>query len=413
MKALFGKANRSLSMPRVPAPLQNLPGKVEKLAASVTGGVKAGVERATMVHMPGLPPKDILPPVPHPSPYHHLALLATKDGLVVRSHIPGSSNPHNATTDIVRIAWGKTVMIEPITEAEGDKLNWPDAVIVYGIVGILELYNCASFRSNSSPVEHTKVFLKDSYLLVITSRSEVGSVIDPANTIYAIKHVVDIPLVEERARNAINLLKARQRPPATTRPSLLAPVAVSAAAAVPPQAGPRVQFQEPETSAPAPSQYLTVPTNAQIGQSITRPGSAQSNDSASDLSASVTATNSPVFETLVGRLSFWGKKNGGGPLPGPTVPPGTEGKHPGNPEDVQVLDGLIKETSTNPEEVMESILTNAAPAPATTEAKHAELETKIVREVIREYSKGGMYFAYSFGERGFLCDWTVVLMYLY
>jgi len=144
-------------MPRVPAPLQNLPGKVEKLAASVTGGVKAGVERAAMVHMPGLPPKDILPPVPHPSPYHHLALLPTKDGLVVRSHIPGSSNPHNGTTDIVRIAWSKTVMIEPVTEAEGEGLDWPDAVIVYGIVGILELYNCTLLLSSFFTVEGTEL----------------------------------------------------------------------------------------------------------------------------------------------------------------------------------------------------------------------------------------------------------------
>ncbi|KAJ7661766.1 SacI homology domain-containing protein [Mycena rosella] len=37
-----------------------------------------------------------------------------------------------------------------------------------------------------------------------------------------------------------------------------------------------------------------------------------------------------------------------------------------------------------------------APAPASPEEQHSELEDKIVKEVIREFPKGGMYFAYTF-----------------
>jgi hypothetical protein len=39
-----------------------------------------------------------------------------------------------------------------------------------------------------------------------------------------------------------------------------------------------------------------------------------------------------------------------------------------------------------------------APAPASTEEQHTVLEDKIVKQCIREFTKGGMYFAYTFGE---------------
>ena len=51
----------------------------------------------------------------------------------------------------------------------------------------------------------------------------------------------------------------------------------------------------------------------------------------------------------------------------------------------------------DPDAVISKILESAAPAPQTEEEKHSELEGKIIRECIREYSRGGMYFAYTFG----------------
>ena len=32
------------------------------------------------------------------------------------------------------------------------------------------------------------------------------------------------------------------------------------------------------------------------------------------------------------------------------------------------------------------------------EEKHSQLDVKIVKECLREFSKGGMYFSYDFGE---------------
>jgi len=47
--------------------------------------------------------------------------------------------------------------------------------------------------------------------------------------------------------------------------------------------------------------------------------------------------------------------------------------------------------------VISTILATLAPQPTTTEQRHADLEEKIVRECIREFTKGDMYFSYTFG----------------
>jgi hypothetical protein len=66
-------------------------------------------------------------------------------------------------------------------------------------------------------------------------------------------------------------------------------------------------------------------------------------------------------------------------------------------EEEEVLDNMMSEGKEEPAQVIESILASTAPPPVTSEERHSELETKVVRECIREYTKGGMYFAYNFG----------------
>jgi hypothetical protein len=67
-------------------------------------------------------------------------------------------------------------------------------------------------------------------------------------------------------------------------------------------------------------------------------------------------------------------------------------------EEQAVLDSIMASEGKHkhaPAEVMDHILATA-PAPATVEERHSELETKVVRETIREFTKGGMYFAHNF-----------------
>ena len=72
----------------------------------------------------------------------------------------------------------------------------------------------------------------------------------------------------------------------------------------------------------------------------------------------------------------------------------------------------IVDHEKDPEEVIEQIIASAAPAPQTTEEKHSELEEKIIREAIREYSRGGMYFAYTFGRLRVLytAQWKLIFL---
>jgi len=72
--------------------------------------------------------------------HDHLALLATSDGLLVRPYMPGSSLTDRTSYSCVRISWGKHTKIEEI-ERRCDNLDWKESVVVYGIAGILELFN--------------------------------------------------------------------------------------------------------------------------------------------------------------------------------------------------------------------------------------------------------------------------------
>lgn len=86
----------------------------------------------------GLHPKlnVTLPPVPHPTPYYRIAILATKGALLLRPLIPGVSKPHYH----VRIPWGDSFNIEELPgNAEGADEAWGDAAIVFGILGCLKL----------------------------------------------------------------------------------------------------------------------------------------------------------------------------------------------------------------------------------------------------------------------------------
>lgn len=116
--------------------------------------------------------------------------------------------------------------------------------------------------------------------------------------------------------------------------------------------------------------------------------------SSSDLSSpsdEQSIATSTTAKTLASRLSFWSrlsKRTSTPPTPlTPTVPE--------EPPERESLDTMIKEQE--PDAVLSKVIETLAPAPASPEEQHSELEDKIVKEVIREFSKGGMYFAYTFG----------------
>ena len=72
-------------------------------------------------------------------PHDHIAILVTSDGLLLRPHRAG-------TASYVKIGWTRTGAQEngvTLSTGEGD-FDWTDSVVVYGIVGILDLYSGGS-----------------------------------------------------------------------------------------------------------------------------------------------------------------------------------------------------------------------------------------------------------------------------
>jgi phosphatidylinositol 4-phosphatase len=124
-------------------------------------------------HTTGLQPKYLVPPVPHPCPHNYLSLLVTKDGLLIRPYTAGLSG----SAAHVRIGWGKSVRVEETTSEDGaDEAEWESSVVVYGVIGILELFSGALSIFNQLYEGNLLMFaVKGSHLLVITSKAEVGT----------------------------------------------------------------------------------------------------------------------------------------------------------------------------------------------------------------------------------------------
>lgn len=99
----------------------------------------ASAQNNVVVRTPAPQPKSTAPASAdsHPRPHDHIAVLPTQDGLLLRPHIARQGK----SDEYVRIAWGKGPEIKqfqgPIPTAG---VNWTLAVVVYGIIGILDLF---------------------------------------------------------------------------------------------------------------------------------------------------------------------------------------------------------------------------------------------------------------------------------
>ena len=122
---------------------------------------------------PSLQPKFTVPPVPHPAPHTHLAVLATSDGLLIKPHIVDS--PPTESVSYLRIAWGSTVHVEEIANSDDQNIPWSDSVVVYGLVGALPLFSGEPRVLPRYCCTPNKDPTTESYILVITSKSDIGT----------------------------------------------------------------------------------------------------------------------------------------------------------------------------------------------------------------------------------------------
>jgi hypothetical protein len=122
--------------------------KVPKIPGNSSNeGQKNNVQNpvSTTLHQPALKPEFKLPPMPHPCPHEHLALLVTSEGLLIRAHGFGV-NP----TSHIKLTWGKHVKVDEVREKEESKdLDWEKSVVVYGLIGLMELFDGDCSPSNA------------------------------------------------------------------------------------------------------------------------------------------------------------------------------------------------------------------------------------------------------------------------
>lgn len=265
-----------------------------------------------------------------------------------------------------------------------------------------------------------------SYLLVITSRSEVGHLLDLAHPVYNIKGVIAIPLVYDRALIAVNTLASRNT--RAQRPSLTPSHTPSNEVDSETEGGQESDAEGTMTPASTRDVNITFAKDGQIkvmaptpiergvhalpprqhlnlSLEESRPGSPGSG--ASTPASNDSLATSPIAKTVASRLSFWTGFSKRTPtifMPNTPVAPSRSSsssppKSTPNPVDRASIDSIIHENINAPSEVLSTILTSTAPQPETAEERKSELEDKIVRECVREFTKGGMYFAYHFGTR--------------
>ncbi|CCO27722.1 hypothetical protein BN14_01709 [Rhizoctonia solani AG-1 IB] len=312
-----------------------------------------------------LPLKLTAPPVPHPSPYARLILHASSEGLLVRPDVPSRQ-----CASYVCVSWngggpgGAGVDVSLVTSKDGARWEGP---VVYGVVGLITIY-------------------QESFLLVIADRKTSGTLFSPSRPVYTIKSIAAIPLHEDQARTALNGLLARKTP-LTPRP-LDTPAEDVPDLAVFPQTP--VPSRSNTSSEPIPrvtfaSEPIPIP-NSEINASTTSLALSSGSLSASTSGTSTPLSSSgslsgpaPVAKTLLNKLSFWS-----------TPARATLDTTP-------VLDTTPQEGETEPEQVLQKILTSeSTQAPGSAEERNKELTKKVVREVVRQFGSGCMYYSLDF-----------------
>jgi phosphatidylinositol 4-phosphatase len=211
----------------------------------------------------------------------------------------------------------------------------------------------------------------------------VQTVFDDNRSIYSIKSVRAIPLIKDRAQHVLDTVAVRMlssRSSGDTQ-DLTSEMDESTSNA-------RVKFaDENDVRIMSPALDTVGDTNVESCLGSSLPSSGTSTPTSSDSSASLNAV-----KVIANRMSFWSRRRQ--PTSGSIHDSAT-----GSDERQESLnlDSIVQSAQGEPAAVIDTIITSTAPPPESVEERHTELEDRVVRECIREYVKGCMYFAYHFG----------------
>lgn len=213
------------------------------------------------------------------------------------------------------------------------------------------------------------------------------TVLDPSYSIYNVKHVTAIPLVEGPALKAISTINSRFTGKGHMKARTLPR----------PRSSQQVNFDDTNINAnrkgvarerhhKSQSVYLVKDDNPSLSSNSLKASAPSHSPTSSGTSTptSDSEPNTPFAKTLIQRLSIWDH------LPKGLVT--TEEK------DGQVRQGFLKDDEPAENTAAETSATSVVASASTTADRESALDTRIVREIIREFTKGGMYFSYNFGE---------------
>ena len=212
--------------------------------------------------------------------------------------------------------------------------------------------------------------------------------LDESRKIYAVKDVAAIPLSGVQQAESVTNTVARRKATRARRSFVVSPSReqLSDPGFPPNEARPHVKFSD--------DHQVKVMTPEAIDEFSLVDRSPSPVSVASSVASSVSSevSRAPVAKALARRLSFWSTLSRKNSLKA------SEDESHSDAEDAQPLDALIHEGMPEPQQVLSEIIKTAAPPPPTMKDKYSELEAKILRQTIKEYAKGEMYFAYDFGE---------------
>lgn len=195
---------------------------------------------------------------------------------------------------------------------------------------------------------------------------------------YSVKSVRAIPLVKDRAKQVLDTITNHISPSRVSddgpQDSTLALQMEES------KSSPRVRFAD-ENDIKVTSPTISTVDNIQNEEALP--------SGASTPTSSESSTNTNVAKLIADRMSFWKRLSR-------RQPTSTYGPITG-PDEHQSLDSIIQSAHGEPTAVIDTIIASTAPPPESVEERHTELEDRVIRECIREYTKGCMYFAYHFG----------------
>lgn len=238
-----------------------------------------------------------------------------------------------------------------------------------------------------------------SYLLVITARSHVGycesitplaqvgteyllshgAVFDENRSVYSVKSVRAIPLIKDRAQHVLDTIAGHLSP---------SHISDNCTQNLPPAeepiSNPRVKFADDNNV------KIMSPTVDTVGDiQAEEPLSSLASSGTSTPTSGESLASTKIVKTIADRMSFWTRLSRRQPTSTHELVTG--------PDEHQSLDSIIQSAHGEPTAVIDTIIASTAPPPDSVEERHSELEDRIVRECIREYTKGCMYFAYHSG----------------